>query len=65
MTHEELRGKIAGFVHGVDSHGNILMTWRHEKDCVICDRMITFVEKILEDYNEAEGVWYPKDHEIN
>ena len=65
MTRSQLREKIAGFNHGMDSHGNLLTPWRHEKDCVMCDRLTEFIDKILEDYNEAVGVVYPKEDEIN
>ena len=107
MKREELESKVAGFNHGFDSHGNLMLSWRHELDCVMCARLTDFIEKILweaqlgefgiscmdslkleeaqkklarcidneinltfkamgahpkylEDYNEAEGVWYPK-----
>ena len=60
MTHTELRKKVAELVHGRDSHGNLLTPWRHGLYCVMCARLTDFIEKILEDYNEAEGVWYPK-----
>ena len=60
MTREELVDKIARFYHGVDSHGNLLRPWNHGEDCVMCHELINFIEKILGDYNDAEGVWYPK-----
>ena len=64
MTDSELKDKVAKFVHGVDSHGNFL-SWGHGKDCLICGRMIDFVGEILQDYNKAEGVFYPTEDEIN
>ena len=60
MTHKQLTTKVAKFIHGMNSHGNLLRPWNHEKDCGHCERLTDFIEKILEDYNEAEGVWYPK-----
>ena len=60
MTHKELAKEVVKFVHGMDSRGNLLRPWGHEKDCIMCERLTDFIEKILEDYNEAEGVWYPK-----
>ena len=60
MTHKELADKVSKFVHGVDSHGNWLMTWKHDRGCELCDRILDFVEKILQDYNKVEGVVYPK-----
>ena len=51
MTHEELRGKIAGFVHGVDSHGSLLLPWRHELDCATCERLINFIMGLLHEAN--------------
>ena len=65
MKREELKGKVAKFAHGVDSHGKPLIPWRHEKGCIICNQLINFVEKILQDYNKAEGVFYPTEDEIN
>ena len=47
MTHAELSDKVSKFVHGVDSHGNWLITWKHDKGCEICDRILGFVKGIL------------------
>ena len=54
MTHEELYEKVAKFVHGMDSHGNLLRLWNHEKDCATCERLTDFIEKILE---KNKQVW--------
>ena len=51
MTHAELSDKVSKFVHGVDSHGNWLITWKHDKGCEICDRILDFVEGILNETN--------------
>ena len=61
MTHAELHGQVAKFVHGADSHGDLLVPYQHDNCCPWCKRLTAFIEKILEDYNPAEGVWYPKD----
>ena len=53
MKREELLDKIAGFNHGVDSHGNLLTPWRHEKDCVMCKRLADFVEGLFDDQDKA------------
>ena len=64
MTHEKLLETVAKFVHGVNSTGRVLMPWTHEKGCGMCDGILEIVEKVLEDYNQAEGVVYPKN-EVN
>ena len=60
MTHKELLDKVAKFVHGVNSRGTVLMPWKHEEGCGMCDGILEIIKKVLEDYNEAVGVVYPK-----
>ena len=50
MTREETQDverKVVGFNHGMDSRGNILTPWRHELDCVMCNRLTDFIMAIL------------------
>ena len=54
MTRPELHGKVAEFNHGLDSHGNLLTPWRHEKDCDMCDRLVDFIMELL--YREANSL---------
>ena len=53
MTHLQLRKKVAEFTHGVDSHGNLLTPWRHELDCVMCDRLARFIVGLLNDSSKT------------
>ena len=63
MTREELHEKVAKFVHGVNSDGTWHMPWEHDNGCEWCDGLIDFIGKILQDYNKAEDVFYPKEPE--
>ncbi len=60
VTRSELLKKVIGFAHGKNSHGNWLLPYKHDEHCGWCDKLVDFIWKILDDYNEAEGVWYPK-----
>ena len=60
MTRSQLRKRIVGFVHGQDSHGGWIVPWKHDLYCTWCDRLVEFIDKLLESYNSAEGVVYPK-----
>ena len=53
MTRSELHGKVGQFVHGVDSHGNLLTPWGHEKDCVMCNRLADFIEGLLNEHDKS------------
>ena len=53
MTHEKLLKTVAKFVHGVDSHGNWLITWKHDKGCEMCDRITEFVEGLLNEHDKS------------
>lgn len=43
MTHAELHGQVAKFVHGVDSHGELLIPYRHDWYCTWCDKLTDFI----------------------
>jgi hypothetical protein len=54
MTHKELSGKVAKFVHGVNSDGTWRMPWEHDKDCEWCDGLVDFIEGLMQ---ENKQVW--------
>ena len=54
MTREELSDKVSKFVHGVDSHGNWLISWKHDRGCEMCDRILDFVGGILNETNSLK-----------
>ena len=43
MTHTELHGQVTKFVHGVDSHGELLIPYRHDWYCTWCDKLTDFI----------------------
>ncbi len=49
MKREELLKTVAKFVHGVNSRGGVLMPWKHEKGCGMCDGILEIVEAVLKE----------------
>ena len=43
MTRAELHEKVTKFVHGVDSHGELLIPYRQDWWCTWCDKLTDFI----------------------
>ena len=54
MKREELHSQVTKFVPGVNSHGELLVPYRHDWYCTRCDKLTDFIGKILQDYNKDE-----------
>ena len=64
MTHLQLCKKIIGFVHGQDSHGDLLVPYQHDNCCPWCDRLTEFVEGLFLESNTFKNP-LAKDAPIN
>ena len=49
MTEPEIKVKVMGFAHGVQSDGTWLLPWRHDEGCVWCDKLTRFIETLFGD----------------
>lgn len=50
MQRGEIRDRVKSLVHGIGGDGKWLVPYFHDEHCVFCDRLTSFIERLLNEH---------------